>query len=460
MVTKSKLSPARRARRALVLLFEEARRLERQRRRRYAGFLSAACVVAGAGGFFIARDGSDPLATSDSRPVTPLVSSLALPKAGDYFSLAIVDDRALVSGGPTGSLFPTGITSLSDGRAVGTCDAATVEPGTLKLGHVAHANCGDPALYGEQVLAISYPVRRLFHGHTVSGYAVRIAHADSGAPDGYTLGSVVMTYPQCSDCSAQWIYGDGSLWLYDSYDGWSFAHPDAQLLRVSTDGKVAQHWSIPQEPRELLVVDADGLWFAPSIEGGYPSHLSASQRIRYESLYRVTPGARAPTRVFEIGAGGAAWLVAAGHTVWLDTGLQDRNRHDRFVLWRLHGPKATPTLHGSYAPNTDQGDDLGEDPPTHAGNDALGIYYVADPGFGSPENARQQIIRLSPDAAKEQAVATVPSPPDIDSYADGPGGVALGRSFYFLNPPLLDHPAGDKPPIVQGQGVLYRVTPK
>jgi hypothetical protein len=459
MATRSKLSPARRARHALVLLFREARRLQRQRRRRYAGVLIAACAVAGAGGFLIARDTSDSPAASGGRPA-PVLVSLKLPRAGDYFSLAVVGTRVLVSGGPRGSLFPTGVTSLSDGRAVGSCDAAEVEPGTLRLGPVAHANCGDPALYGELVLAISYSEHQRPPADGISEFAIRIAHRDARARDGYTLGPVVMTYPQCSDCDAQWIYGDGSLWLYAAYDG-EMSHSAGELLRVANDGRVAQRWAIPQDPRELLAADDDGLWFAPSLEGGYPPHLRGSQRIDYQSLYRVTPGARAPKRVFDLGAGGADWLVAAGHTVWIDdNSFKDKGRRVHNVLWRLQGPGATPVLHAAYAPNSDEGGDIGESPATHAGNAAIGIYYVSDPGYGSDESATQRVMRLSPNAAGQRVVSKVPAPLDIGSYGAGPPGVALGRSFYFLNPPLLDYRQGDKPPIVQGRGVLYRVTPR
>jgi hypothetical protein len=265
-----------------------------------------------------------------------------------------------------------------------------------------------------------------------------------------------MTYPQCSDCDAQWVYGDGSLWLYDTYNG-SLSRPHGELLRVSdATGTVVQRWAIPQNPRELLAVDADGLWFAPSVEGGEPLHTSTSQIARYESLYRVTPGARAPVPVFKIFSGRAHWLVATGHTVWLEA---DGER-SRSTLWRLQGPDATPTALGQYPARSAQGGDIGEAPPTHAGNAAIGIYYVTSAAYTAPVNAPQQIIRLSPDAAKEQTVATVPAPPDGDSYGTGPPGVALGRTFYFLDPPILDYQSGDRPPIVQGHGVLYRVTPR
>src|ERR1700733_11231165 len=219
MAAFHKLPLRRRVRRWLRSLFHEARQLERRRRRRYAAGVVLVCGIAAGGGFLISENGVSSAGPGD-HPVPPLVSSLALPKAGGYFSLAVVGGHVIVSGGPEGSLFPSGsTTSLSNDRAVGTCDAAAVEPGTLKLGHVAHANCGDPTLYGEQVLAVSYlaqpPASR---PDELDTFAVRIAHVDPAARDGYPLGPIVMTYPQCSDCDAQWVYGDGSLWLYDTYN--------------------------------------------------------------------------------------------------------------------------------------------------------------------------------------------------------------------------------------------------
>ncbi len=333
---------------------------------------------------------------------------------------------------------------------MGTCTAATVKPGTLKLGRVMHANCGDPALYGERVLAVSYLTQPVSPARGPDEFAVRIAHIDPGAPDGYRLGPVVMNYPQCSDCSAQWVYGDGSLWLYSAYHGGP-SRSSGELLRVSgATGKVVQHWAIPQNPRELLALNADGLWFAPSIEGGYPPHTSASQRLGYQSLYRVTPGARTPLRVLTIGPGGAYWLVAAGHSVWLETrgGL----------LWRIRGSNATPTRLGRYPANGNQGADIGEAPPTHAGNAAIGVYFVSSTGFYSAVSAPERIVRLSAGAARQQTVAQVPAPPQGNSYVPAPPAVALGRSFYFLDPPLFDYRAGNEAPIVHGQGILYRVT--
>jgi hypothetical protein len=49
--------------------------------------------------------------------------------------------------------------------------------------------------------------------------------------------------------------------------------------------------------------------------------------------------------------------------------------------------------------------------------------------------------------------------PTETATGEGPPGVALGRTFYFLDPPLLDYPGGNRPPIVEGRAVLYRASP-
>jgi hypothetical protein len=446
MAVQLKPPPQRRARRALEALFREARQLERRRRRRYAAAGLIGCVVAAAVGFLIADSGGSSPATSGDRPVSVAVSSVTLPKAGNYFSLAVVGGRLIVSGGPQGSLFPSGsTTSMAGGRPSGTCDAATVTPLTLKLTDVTHANCGDPALYGVRALAVSYLLRRTPPSGGVGTFAIRIARVDPAAPDGYTLGPIVMTYPQCSDCGPQWVYGDGSLWIYGGLVGGG-ANLTGELLRVSeTTGTVQQRWPMPTIARPLVAVDADGFWLAPSNQSGFPSHTPASQLSRYQSLYRVAPGERNPSRLFTIGTG-ALWLAASGHTIWLDA--------QPGVLWRLEGKNATPTLHGSYPAHTNQGAEYGAGAPAYAGNAAIGIYYVVN-GYGT-----QQIVRLSPNAPSQRNVATVNAPSTVSIYGPPPPAVALGDAFFFLDPPTLSYPGGTSAPVVQGAGVLYRVTPR
>jgi hypothetical protein len=450
MVVKLDPPSQRGFQRALEALFREARILERRRRRRYAMLALLASAVLAAAGHLIVRGGGDPNRTSGQRPAPVAVSSIRLPARGDYFSLAVVGGHLIVSGGPQGSLFPSGsTTSTSGGRPSGTCDAATVDPVTLRLTDVARANCGDPQLYGERVLPVNSALRGLAPGGGTLTMGVRIARVDPAAPGGYTIGPIVMSYPQCSDCGVEWIYGDGSLWVYDALVGGG-ANPPGELLRVSeSTGTVQQRWVMPSITTALLAVDADGLWVAPSIRSGSPLHTPPSQLIRYQSLYRVSPGERAPTRVFALGSGGALWLIASRHSVWVDA-----RAATKFVLSRLEGKDPAPTLHAPYPANTSPGIEYGTNGPNIAGNAKIGIYYVVN------GNGTQRIVRLSPDAATERNVATVRAPTTVSSYGMPPSAAALTRAFFFLDPPTISYPGGNSKPVLQGAGVLYRVTPQ
>jgi hypothetical protein len=457
MGTSIKTPRPRRLSDALRALFPEAWSAQRRRRRRhlllalFTGALAALIASLASG----ARHGST--GSGASAAVSVSVSSGTLPRAADFFSLAVVHGRLLVSGGPDGSLFDSGATTvMSHGRPAGTCDAATVDPTTLTLSGFVRGNCGDPALYGERVLPISYVYRGLPPQGGTPTMAIRVATLDPSAPDGYRLGPVVATYPQCSDCGPQWIHGDGSLWIYDHFVGPRFTSQAGQLLRVSeSTGRVVQRWSMPSVDRPLVAVNADGFWLAPSNESGWPTYTPQSQLIRYQSLYHAWAGARAPARVFGLGGGGGAlWLVASGHTVWLEA-----NRNPLAKLWRLNGTHGKAILLGAYRRQSNQGGEFGAGAPTYAGNAAIGIYYVANPYTSTASPTTQQIVRLSPDAPDARTVATVKAPAgQLD--ASSPPTVALTGSFYFLDPPPLSYPGGNAAPLVQGDGVLYRVTPK
>ena len=441
----------------LGTLFEEARRLERRRRVRYAaGALIGAAIAAGGAGLIIGERG-DRSAGGDSHPA-PFFSSVQLPQKGAYLALAAVDNQIVISGGPTGSLFPSGsATSLSGDRAVGSCNSATVNPRTLKLAHVLHANCGDPALYHEQVLAVSYVVHRVSRTRGIGVFAIRIAHADSRALDGYTLGPVIGTYLQCSDCSAEWVYGDHSLWIYGVHEGGLGVGP-GELLRISdATGKVAQRWRFATGVRELLAVDADGLWYAPSIETGTPLHPTRTERIEAESLYHVRAGASRPTRELTVGA--ADWLVASGHRAWLETRGVTGNERIRSVLWRVTEPSGRATLLGTYRHPFAQSVDISARVITHVGNGGLGIFYVNLPDSSSLPGSSEQVVRLDPNAAKQTVVVRDVQPINTADIVGLPAA-ALGRSVYFLDPQQLDYPAGNAAPILRGQAVLYRLTPR
>ena len=110
---------------------------------------------------------------------------------------------------------------------------------------------------------------------------VRIATVDSHVRSGYTLGPVLVSYNQCSDCWDTSIAGPRSLWEYAPFatrQGTSAVR--GQLFRVSErTGKVIQRWQMPSMPRPVLAVDSDGLWITTSIDGGGPS-----------VVYNISPG--------------------------------------------------------------------------------------------------------------------------------------------------------------------------
>ncbi len=207
--------------------------------------------------------------------------------------------------------------------------------------------------------------------------------------------------------------------------------------------------------RALLAVDRDGLWIAQSYAGGFPLHATAAQVVAYEGLYRVAPGATTPSRTFTVGLGGASWLAASGHTVWLEA---NRGRAAG-VLWRLRGPHATPTLRGLYRAGSDQGAEYGSGPPTYAGNGVLGIYYVAD-DFAGWTATSQRVVRLSSNSAAERRATTVKLPRGAATGGESPPAVVLGGSLFFLDPPVISYPGGSAAPAVEGTGVVYRVTPR
>jgi hypothetical protein len=411
--------PHGRVRRAVHVLFPEARRRERRRRLRYGGlallFAVAVVAVVALGRGSSGRDTASPAV----RPASVAVASLTLPRSGDFSSITVAGRRLIVSGtdGGYALISPGYPTTLVGGRAAGVCDAAMVDPRTLVLGRVARANCGDPALYGEQVLPIAYSLdRRSF------AMAVRIARFDPAARDHYQVGPIITRYQECSDCQISWIYGDGSLWIYNPI---ASAMPSAsgELLRVSTQtGRVLQRWTMPEIVRALLAVNANGLWLAPSIESGVPDRVPLSHDAPYLSLFRILPGTRSPRRVLTVGGLGARWLVASGHTASVD--INDRDGHS--TLWTV--TRSAQPVHGKALSNTDVGAEIGAGEPTVAGNNTIGFYNV------QLSNGLEQVLRINPTGRHDQTIAKIPAP-DVTIDDGPPIGVALDGAFFFLDPP-------------------------
>ncbi len=436
MATGSAPAPSRRVRDLLVRLFDEALRLERRRQRRYLLMVpGAACLVAGVVQLGGPGGGGPELggAASAASPPRMVVGSLTLPALGGYPMLAVVGKRLLVTDAEN--------TRVVDGRVRGSCAAASVDPATLHLVSVARGNCGNPALFGQHVIPVSYvPSIRNHRGWGVNALAMRISIADRSTASGYRLGPVIVTYPNASDTRAETIEGDGSLWVFAPTLGPRLSY--GELLRVSLrTGRVAQRWRMPPITRALLATNKDGLWLAPSNESGFTEHASAAQKVAQGSMYHVTAGMRAPTRVFDVGIWGARWLVAHGHSVWLARGRASRPP----ALWRFAGPSATPVIRGAQTTGAVRTcGDLGDGAATVAGNTA-GIFCLSNPNPNT-----QHVQWLSPTGGHSSVVARIPTGGAWE-FADN--AVVYNGSYYFVEPTGRTSPQFGRP-------VLHRVGPR
>ena len=438
MAMESGAGSRRRLPELLAGLFEEARRFQRRRRRVYLVLVLCALVAAGTVALFGRGGGANRSGSVGSlAPPRASVLSRSLPALGESPWLAVAGDRLIVS--------DTDNMSFAHGRVQGVCVAASVDPGTLRVAGVARGNCGDPALFGEHVMAVVYvPTLRDPPGWGTNPLAMRIAIVNPTARAGYVLGPVVVEYADCSDCRAQTIQGAGSLWVYASMAGTGTDF--GELLRISeTTGRVVERWRMPQIDRALLATNASGLWLAPSIESGWPAHATSAEKVADESLYHVASGMAAPVRVFDVGPGGASWLAAKGRDVWFATARPKGAP----LLWRFDGFKATPAVRSSPLPgqasNCWQLSSPGTVLPT-----ASGIYCV-----DVADNA-QRVDWLEPSGRRSAVVASIPTPVRYD-YADN--AVTYSGSYYFIDPPA---PLGYSVDGLVQPGTpatLYRITP-
>jgi hypothetical protein len=272
------VTPSADARGQLQALIEEARRRARRGRLVWAAVVLA--LLAGAAAYAVATGGSSTRSTTGSESVSPagIVKSINLTGSGPFESLALVDGRLILSGGLVGSLFPSASIASSPHSPVSrVCHSAVVNPLTLKLTDLRTAACDDPALYGVRVLPVNYAANG--QGYTST---VRIAHT-TVSPRGYTVGPVVMRYEEASDTDAEWVYGDGYLWIYEP-----MTTSGSELLQVSlTSGAVVDRVGMPVISRPLLATDDDGLWLVPAITSGFTGRPPLA-------LYHIKPGAKHP----------------------------------------------------------------------------------------------------------------------------------------------------------------------
>jgi hypothetical protein len=406
-------------------LIEEARRRARRRRLAWAAVVIAAAV---AGSLAYALTGGDsPSSTRDTHgqlPIGATVRSLDLSRSAGYESLAIVGGRLILSGGPNGSLFPSAsIAASPHWPAAARCWSAVVNPDTLKLSHTRTGSCDDPRLYGVDVLPVNFVDNG---GHDDS--TVRVARVTRR---GYTVGPVVLRYSEASDTNAEWTYGDGYLWIYEPA-----STRGSELLQIAaTSGAVVDTVPMPMISRPLIAADADGLWLAPAATSGWSGH-------PVRALYLVAPGARRP-QIAAREVTLARWLVAEGHSVWVDVSHYPKPS----TLWRFDGPNARPLFQRSLGAALDYGE-FGYGEPGYAGGTA-GVWAVVPQGG-------QQVIRIDPNRGQATRMATIHSQPSYQTGELQPPLVVFRGAAYFLDPPAQ---AGTYPYRRGGFSALYRVTP-
>jgi hypothetical protein len=257
---------------------------------------------------------------------------------------------------------------------------------------------------------------------------VRIAHVTRR---GYTVGPVVVRYSEASDTNAEWTYGDGYLWIYEPA-----STRGSELLQVSaTSGAVVDKIPMPMISRPLIAADADGLWLAPAVTSGWSGH-------PVRALYLVAPGARRP-QIAAREVTLARWLVAEGHSVWVDVTHYPKPS----TLWRFDGPNARPVFHRSLGAALDYGE-FGYGEPGYAGG-ASGLWAVV-PRSG------QLVIRIDPNRGQSTRMTTIHPQPEYHTGELQPPLVVFHGAAYFLDPPAQ---AGTYPYRRGGFSALYRVTP-
>ncbi|MGA3220545.1 MAG: hypothetical protein ABSE77_15925 [Acidimicrobiales bacterium] len=412
-------------------LFREARRL---RRRRWGIGLLVVVAAATAVAFGLSRwggNGARPTGPAGSNPSTPAVAvqpgvmMLNLTKSDKYGDITLVGGRMLLYG-------PTDEESYPSTSA--TCNSAVVNPSTLELSGVWASNCANPALVGERVLPVMTVERNVPFGKGgVATVTVRISRVVSGSP-GYQLGSVVMTFPQASTGWPTWVYGAGDLWLYDAYNPSGY-----DLLRISgSTGAVIQRLRLPAVARPILAFDADGFWLAPAVNSTGPA------------VYHVPLGARSATAVLDLpGAEYVAWMVASGHSVWLDVSSGGRTG----TLLHLTGTAAE--VSSRFAMNSfDNEVETQGGASTMVGSGADGLWTILVTQAGT----KQEVVRIDPDSGLYGTVASLePGYATTNVLLDGDfwKAVTLDGSMYLLDPPT---DSGSYPYQAEAFSALYRIT--
>jgi hypothetical protein len=358
-----------------------------------------------------------------------VAASVNLSGSDKYTSIAKVGGQ-LVLYGPTG--YPT------TGR---TCSSATVDPSTLALTGLVSASCANPATEGRLVLPV-FTVERgaaWSAGSAVPTVTVQISHLAAVIPSlqlgpvymagspGFRLGPVVMRFPDESSSWPVWAYGDGYLWLYGPT-----TRNGSELLRISSStGAVVKQLGMPDVLGPILAVDNDGLWMAPP------------------AVYHVGLRASAAVPVFTLSAGEyAAWMVAAGHSVWFAVSSHGKG----WAVWQLIGNGAVQHSHGKQA-SLDNEVELPGGASTMVG-DASGDLWTAVP---NASGTQQVVIRvgLSSPGSFTTIASITPGYASPDDLLNGAWqALAFNGSVYLLDPPVRS-PKSPNPLI--GFTALYKI---
>jgi hypothetical protein len=302
----------------------------------------------------------------------------------------------------------------------------------MGLSDVRSGACADPALYGVRVL----PINHVVNGQPLAS-TVRISHVDA-TPRGYTIGPVAMRYSEASESNAEWTYGDGYLWIYQPTTS-----RGSEVLQISaTTGAVLDTVSLPVISQPLIAANDDGFWLVPSILSGFDGHPKLT-------LYHLRPGARTAEVAARINMQ-AHWLVATGHSVWIDVNHYPQNPS---TLWRFDGPNARPALHHTAGASLDF-IQFGRGEPEYAA-DNTGLWAVV-PGHG-PNLFHQQIVRINPSTGAEATIASVQPKSGYQIDELQPPLVVLNGAAFFLDPPTQ---ASIYPYHHTGFSALYRITAK
>ena len=329
----------------------------------------------------------------------PLVSSVSLPTAFAFSQVFVAGGQLVLTG-----------SQYSRAASVTNCYEARVNPSSLQLSKASLAACDNVVLDGATVAPFVSTVK-VGYGELRIGRRVSRAGA-------VKLGPVLASYQFDSGTDPEWVYGPGSLWLYEEGTA-----RGPRVFRVSsTTGQLLQSTHVPGFVRPLMTADANGLYFAGAGSfGGTGSML----------MYRVAPGAKSPQVVYSAKQADAqfvSWVTSDGDDVWAD--ICHRPAGAPCEIRGFHGPDLAPVFNVS---------DHGRTGGWVLGDEATGLYSsIWASGTLAPGaiTTNWQVIRIDPRSGGIGDVAQLMLPafwqgPDNTGPADA---VIYGGCLYLVVP--------------------------